>query len=228
MLASQTWLMLIHLAGKCPTPTTANISSAVQLNITINQTSKTLAPRKNECNPHLGPLVFYSYCCLCLFPIGHHSRTGTMFSFNVIPFSPQPWSLSNIWCIVNTKWMNKRNIWFHQRAIFFIHLKGLSLSLLTFWAWTVLTRRKMIAEETRSSPSTEAMATPITKGSDTSSSQCSPRYHQFSPTRHLEGEVTKFENEIALLRITINSRIFGETRERETKQSINADHMKLK
>lgn len=34
-------------------------------------------------------------------------------------------------------------------------------------------------------PATEARAMPTTRGSETNSSQCSPRYHQFSPTRHL-------------------------------------------
>lgn len=37
------------------------------------------------------------------------------------------------------------------------------------------------------------MAMPTTRGSDTYSSQCSPRYHQFSPTRHLEPHRTELE-----------------------------------
>lgn len=49
----------------------------------------------------------------------------------------------------------------------------------------------MTPEATSRNPATEATAMPTTSGSDTYSSQCSPRYHQFSPTRHLMMEICK-------------------------------------
>lgn len=127
---------------------------------------------------------------------------------------PSTLILSSIWHTGSTKWMNKRNILVHQRAIVLTYLKGLSLSLLTYWAWRVLMRKKTKAEEMRTSPTMEAMVMPITKGSDTNSSQCSPRYHQFSPTRHLEREVTKPQNGITLLKVTSNSRTYSGTENR--------------
>lgn len=44
----------------------------------------------------------------------------------------------------------------------------------------------MTPEATNRKPVTDAMAIPTTSSSDTYSSQCSPLYHQFSPTRHLQ------------------------------------------
>lgn len=44
----------------------------------------------------------------------------------------------------------------------------------------------MIPAATARKPTTDAIAIPTTRGSETYSSQCSPRYHQFSPTRHLQ------------------------------------------
>lgn len=68
---------------------------------------------------------------------------------------------------------------------FLIYLLGLCLSLLILWAWSVFTVKKTTAETTRRRLTTEAIVMPMTKGSDTNSSQCWPRYHQFEPTRHL-------------------------------------------
>lgn len=65
------------------------------------------------------------------------------------------------------------------------HRMGSSDSSLSYWSRSVLARKKMTPEATNRKPATEAMAMPTTSGSDTYSSQCSPRYHQFSPTRHL-------------------------------------------
>lgn len=65
------------------------------------------------------------------------------------------------------------------------HRMGSSDSSLSYWSRNVLARKKMTPEATNRKPATEAMAIPTTSGSDTYSSQCSPRYHQFSPTRHL-------------------------------------------
>ena len=65
------------------------------------------------------------------------------------------------------------------------HLMGSSDSSLSYWSRNVLARKKITPEATNRKPATEAIAMPTTSGSDTYSSQCSPRYHQFSPTRHL-------------------------------------------
>lgn len=61
-----------------------------------------------------------------------------------------------------------------------------SVSLFVYWSRRVLAKKKMTADATRRNPATEAIAIPTTSGSDTYSSQCSPLYHQFSPTRHLQ------------------------------------------
>lgn len=71
------------------------------------------------------------------------------------------------------------------------HLMGSSDSSLSYWSLNVLAKKKMTPEATSRNPATEAMAMPTTSGSDTYSSQCSPRYHQFSPTRHLTMEICK-------------------------------------
>lgn len=46
---------------------------------------------------------------------------------------------------------------------------------------------------------------PTTRGSDTNSSQCSPRYHQFSPTRHLcqrsQGQLQEITLRILLFQV---------------------------
>lgn len=65
------------------------------------------------------------------------------------------------------------------------HRIGSSDSSLSYWSLNVLAKKKMTPEATSRNPATEAMAMPTTSGSDTYSSQCSPLYHQFSPTRHL-------------------------------------------
>lgn len=67
----------------------------------------------------------------------------------------------------------------------FPHRMGSSDSSLSYWSRNVLARKKMTPEATNRNPATEAIAMPTTSGSDTYSSQCSPLYHQFSPTRHL-------------------------------------------
>lgn len=68
----------------------------------------------------------------------------------------------------------------------FPHRMGSSDSSLSYWSRNVLARKKMTPEATNRNPATEAIAMPTTSGSDTYSSQCSPLYHQFSPTRHLK------------------------------------------
>lgn len=103
----------------------------------------------------------------------------------LVTFIAVPISQILIEILAHNKCMNQNNIVFHQRAIFLIYLENFSLSLLIYWAGRVFMSKKMIADAMRISAATEAMAMPMTKGSDTSSSQCSPRYHQFSPTRHL-------------------------------------------
>lgn len=67
-----------------------------------------------------------------------------------------------------------------------LYLKGSSESSVSYWSRRVLARKKITPDATRRNPATDAMAMPTTNGSDTYSSQCSPRYHQFSPTRHLK------------------------------------------
>lgn len=62
---------------------------------------------------------------------------------------------------------------------------GSSVSSPSYCSRSDLARKKMIPAATIRKPATEAMAMPTTSGSETYSSQCSPRYHQFSPTRHL-------------------------------------------
>lgn len=71
-----------------------------------------------------------------------------------------------------------------------LYRKGSSESSVSYWSRRVLARKKITPDATRRNPATEAMAIPTTSGSDTYSSQCSPRYHQFSPTRHLK-QVTR-------------------------------------
>lgn len=66
------------------------------------------------------------------------------------------------------------------------HLSGSSVSSPSYCSRSVRARKKMIPAATIRKPATEAMAMPTTSGSETYSSQCSPRYHQFSPTRHLQ------------------------------------------
>lgn len=64
------------------------------------------------------------------------------------------------------------------------------VSLFVYLSRRVLAKKKMTADATRRNPATEAIAIPTTSGSDTYSSQCSPLYHQFSPTRHLPQRTT--------------------------------------
>lgn len=66
------------------------------------------------------------------------------------------------------------------------YLSGSSLSSPSYCSRSVRDRKKMIPAATARKPTTDAMAIPTTRGSETYSSQCSPRYHQFSPTRHLQ------------------------------------------
>lgn len=66
------------------------------------------------------------------------------------------------------------------------YLSGSSLSSPSYCSRSVRARKKMIAVATARKPTTDTMAIPTTRGSETYSSQCFPRYHQFSPTRHLQ------------------------------------------
>lgn len=68
----------------------------------------------------------------------------------------------------------------------FAHRSGSSVSSSSYCSRSDLARKKMIPATTMRKPATEAIAMPTTSGSETYSSQCSPRYHQFSPTRHLQ------------------------------------------
>lgn len=67
-----------------------------------------------------------------------------------------------------------------------LYRKGSSESSVSYWSLRVRASKKMTPDATKRKPATDAMAMPTTSGSDTYSSQCSPRYHQFSPTRHLK------------------------------------------
>lgn len=67
----------------------------------------------------------------------------------------------------------------------FIYRSGSSESSLSYWSRSVLVRKKTTPAAMSRKPATELMAMLTTRGSETYSSQCSPRYHQFSPTRHL-------------------------------------------
>lgn len=66
------------------------------------------------------------------------------------------------------------------------YLSGSSLSSPSYCSLNVRAKKKMIPAATARKPTTDTMAIPTTRGSETYSSQCSPRYHQFSPTRHLQ------------------------------------------
>ncbi len=120
--------------------------------------------------------------------------------------SKQIFSLSVCWCWRNLYFYKSkpfprsfrttllRKVWTFIHMSGFPHRMGSSDSSLSYWSRNVLARKKMTPEATKRNPATEAMAMPTTSGSDTYSSQCSPRYHQFSPTRHLRWQL-KFVNE---------------------------------
>lgn len=61
-----------------------------------------------------------------------------------------------------------------------------SCSSSSYWILRARAKKKMTPEATSRKPATDAIAIPTTSSSDTYSSQCSPRYHQFCPTRHLQ------------------------------------------
>lgn len=79
-------------------------------------------------------------------------------------------------------------LWFTRLTViqYVSYRTGSSVSSLSYWSLRVLARKKITPDATRRNPATDAMAMPTTSGSETYSSQCSPLYHQFSPTRHLQ------------------------------------------
>lgn len=93
-------------------------------------------------------------------------------------------------CSVVLKWL----FGYKQHLTCTPYRMGSSDSSLSYWSRNVLARKKMTPEATNRKPATEAIAMPTTSGSDTYSSQCSPLYHQFSPTRHLGMMLEIFQN----------------------------------